>query len=365
MRSKAEVCQEHFGTQDRSAASTIHMTSLQDAHKNPLAIPLSSWTKMELPYEAPIHPELPTMDQIDKALTENRISHKYGQHVVVRVGNCVVKVSKDPIVLQEAEDQLFLEQNSQVRTAKLYAAFTCRTEKYGLGFYVVTEFLEGDTLSYEKWVSWGADAQAKIIASISEQLRLLRSVPAEGYYGRVNRQGWRPGLYLLRTLFKEICGPYHTYEDLVSAIYTSAELTGTICCGSKDWVGSQEACLAAIKSTLTGCKGSQPTLTHLDPAGKNIIIRRVEGTDGEDEVWEATFIDWADCGWYPAWMQTVAFHTQGYMDGEGDMTEQEETKALREMERWRNSVLQGFEDPYEEQVSLFKETDDVLAFSVM
>jgi hypothetical protein len=64
-------------------------------------------------------------------------------------------------------------------------------------------------------------------------------------------------------------------------------------------------------------------------------------------------------------MQTVAFHTQGYMDGEGDITEQEETEALREMGRWRNSVLQGFEHLYEEQVSLFKETDDVLAFSVM
>jgi hypothetical protein len=365
MRSKADVCQEHYGIQDRHAALKIQSKTLLEAWNNPLSIPLSSWTKMKLPYEAPIHPELPTMDQIDEALTDNRISHKYGLHPVLRVGDCVVKFGTNPIVIQEAEDLLFLEQNSQVRTAKLYAAFACQTEKYGQCYYMVTEYLEGDTLSYGKWESYGAAAQAKIIASISEQLRLLRSVPAEGYYGRVNRQGWRAGLYLLRTHFKEMCGPYDTYEDFVSALFTSAELTGTICVLSKDWFPSQEACLTAIKSTLMTCKGSRPTLTHLDPAGKNIMIRRVEGTDGEDEVWEATFIDWADCGWYPAWMQTVAFHTRGYMDGEGDMTKQEETEALREMERWRNSVLQGFEDPYEEQVCLFKQLHEELGFSIM
>jgi hypothetical protein len=47
------------------------------------------------------------------------------------------------------------------------------------------------------------------------------------------------------------------------------------------------------------------------------------------------------------------------------MTKQEETEALREMERWRNSVLQGFEDPYEEQVCLFKQLHEELGFSIM
>jgi hypothetical protein len=222
------------------------------------------------------------------------------------------------------------------------------------------EYLEGDILSYEKWKSCSEDAQTKICASISEQLRLFRSVPAEGYYGRVNKQGWRPHLSLLRSRCQEVSGSYDTYEDFASAVSTSTELTATMCSFTLQWHPIEESCLSTIMLTLLTCTGRQPTLTHMDPGPKNIIVRQVKGKDSDDDDWEATFIDWADCGWYPAYMQTVAFHLLTDMIDMGPFCAVPEAE-----EQFLSKILQNMEDPYTEQVSLFKKLDDKLAHGLL
>lgn len=165
------------------------------------------------------------------------------------------------------------------------------------------EFIEGDTLDYKKWINLSEEARTKICSKLSDQLHLLRSVPSEGYYGRVHNQGWRPLLCLFRVRAKEMCGPYNTYENCISAMYTAAKLQASVCHNGKDLTTEADSSLSNFKRTLTACMGHKPTLTHLDPSLQNIIVRPIQGTEEHASDWEVTLIDWADFGWLPAWMQ--------------------------------------------------------------
>jgi hypothetical protein len=343
---KAEVRQRHYGVKDIQMAYKMFCEdSYRDPDLQPL-VPLSSFTKMSLPYEAPSHPELPTMNQIEEALKNKRISDATNSTFpVCRIGNVVIKVGYDEMILQEAEDLLFLQENSQVRTPKVYAVFS-QGEEFTRPYFMAMQFLEGDTITTERWEGYSEDARTKICASISEQLRLLRSVPSEGYYGRVNKQGWRPRLSLLRTRGQKMNGPYATYEDFVSAVYDSGEFTGAMNSFGPEYSEGQEECLAVIKPKFATCKGRQPTLTHLDPAGKNILVRQV------NDDWEATFIDWADCGWYPAYMQRVAFHIQTNFWDKDTFRGKPEVN-----EQFLSKVLKDMEDPDQELVDLFRRMD--------
>ena len=175
------------------------------------------------------------------------------------------------------------------------------------------EFIEGDTLDYKRWKTLGEEACTKICSKLSDQLHLLRSVPSEGYYGRVYNQGWRHRLCLLRGRANKMCGPYNTYENCVSGMYTASELQESMWHDGKDLTTEAELALSNFKRTLTTGKGHEPTLTHLDPSLQNIIVRPLQGTEGPESDWEVTLIDWADLGWLPGWMQAVAFSQQVVM----------------------------------------------------
>jgi poly-beta-hydroxyalkanoate depolymerase len=73
--------------------------------------------------------------------------------------------------------------------------------------YLVTEFVEGEIYDYVKVVGLTEDARTKICSKIAEQYRLLRSLPGEGYYGRVHNQSWRHNLKLMRTRTVKTQGP--------------------------------------------------------------------------------------------------------------------------------------------------------------
>jgi hypothetical protein len=75
----------------------------------------------------------------------------------------------------------------------------------------------------------------------------------------------------------EMCGPYNTYENCISAMYTAAKLQASVCHNGKDLTTEADSSLSNFKRTLTTSKGHKPTLTHLDLSLQNIIVRLIQG----------------------------------------------------------------------------------------
>jgi hypothetical protein len=201
---------------------------------------------------------------------------------------------------------IFLRQHSLVRVPDVYAIFEDSSSGWVV-YYLIMEFIEGETLDYNMWKVIGDDAHDKICGRIAEQFSLLRSIPSEGYYGRVNNQGWEPGFLPFRTRYKELCGPYKTYEEFLSALNTGVEVQRSISNLGVDFRPEVPLWVDKLVPTLAASNGREPVFTHTDPALRNMIIRPLEGTMATARDYEVTLIDWAYSGWLPAWMQMVAF----------------------------------------------------------
>jgi hypothetical protein len=95
MRSKSEILQEWYGV--KTAQEALEIFNVDCMADN--GIPFSQWTKLKLPYEAPSHPGIPSLEDIKKGMKENYINRNVGTSPVCRVGQCVVK-SGGKLVLQ-------------------------------------------------------------------------------------------------------------------------------------------------------------------------------------------------------------------------------------------------------------------------
>jgi hypothetical protein len=188
---------EHYGFTTDREVYRFRMESRE--HHRPTA---DQVVATKFPYEAPEHPGIPSMAEIEKGMKENIIAQPGGLFEVCRVGKCAVKRGNDWLILQvrlytfrwavinylqEAENLLFLEKHSRVRTPKLYAAFSQPRKPFDV-HYLVTEFIEGEIFDEAKWLALDDDARETICLKLSEQFQRLRDVPAEGYYGRVYHQ---------------------------------------------------------------------------------------------------------------------------------------------------------------------------------
>ncbi|KAF1915284.1 hypothetical protein BDU57DRAFT_451817 [Ampelomyces quisqualis] len=288
---------------------------------------------MKLPYEAPSHPGIPTISEIDEAMKTNKLSGRYGR-------------------FPEAENLLFLEKHPQIRTPKLYAVFTTQNEHLNRPYYMVTEFIEGETLTYELWSTLDKDTRSLLCSNLAEQLQHIRSIPSEGYYGRLYKQGWGGRMGLLRTDGKKLQGPYDTYDEFFSAMFTAAELQLSMNDNLVGWHPRAESYLSKFKHVLSTCTGRQPTLTHLDPGLYNIIVNKVQGEKGNTDHWEIILIDWAEFGWYPAWMQSVAFDSQICF-----WSNEEQKRIFASTEEALGMLSRGFDNAYPEQVEVFRLID--------
>lgn len=99
MRSKAEVFQEHFNVRMCEEAREIEQANSESGPR----LPISSYTKLTLPYEASSHPGIPTFEEIAMGMKNNKISDPMGLREVCRVGNTVVKVGWDQTILQVSD----------------------------------------------------------------------------------------------------------------------------------------------------------------------------------------------------------------------------------------------------------------------
>jgi hypothetical protein len=229
---------------------------------------------------------------------------------------------------------------------------------------MVMEYIEGEPFSYKKWISLSDKQRENIHSKLSEQLQLLRSMPSEGYYGRVDGQGFYPQIQLVQSDGKEIRGPYKTLEDLLSAMHTAAEIqAGLKTSSTRDpevYTPEQMLHLSRFKSILGKCSGSAPKFTHVDPAIQNWLVRPLDGALQDASDYEVTLIDWGGCGWYPAWVQMALFDitfTGTFYDTATGWNEDEEKKFLERVE-------QGLEESFAEAREFYGLVNESCSYSI-
>jgi hypothetical protein len=166
-------------------------------------------------------------------------------------------------------------------------------------------FIEGIRMDDEKFAKLSIHAQDTICAKVSSQIRYLRELPSEGYYGRVHKQGWLcapTGLEFNTSTSKAVIGPYKTYEEFISAIYRAWQVQRAISNRLPEWVPADVECTTKFMSIFPCWDPHEPKLTWIDPKITNMIARQIKGDDGSED-WEVFLIDWECSGWYPAWVQ--------------------------------------------------------------
>jgi len=223
---------------------------------------------------------------------------------------------------------LFVEQFPQIRSPKLYAAYSVNREEEGVELrpmhYLVTEYIENDNIDWYNYLKLPEAAQKLYTTRLGEQLRALRSIPSEGYYGRVNKQPFAPDLAPFRIRYQHFHGPFESFYDIVDAMYSSTELR----CAEKEnlrtsitklrnakqqnraqqqtlpeWDPVIAAMLEDFKPIIGRTKGNKPVLTIMFPTMTKFLAKAVRDNDGEIVDWKITLTDWMDLGWYPAFLQ--------------------------------------------------------------
>lgn len=99
MRSKWEVIQHYYGASTiNDADNVLHQWYLNKINTQP---PLDQWVTMKFPYEAPVHPPLPSVEEIFEAFQNgNQLSHKLARNRVSKVGECAIKYGTYKSLLQ-------------------------------------------------------------------------------------------------------------------------------------------------------------------------------------------------------------------------------------------------------------------------
>lgn len=194
---------------------------------------------------------------------------------------------------------------------KVLAVWTTLDENARVNYCLMMEFIEGIPLDSEWLAKLSTQDQNTICAKVSAQIRYLRSLPSEGYYGRVYGQGWvdpPPGLWVDTGTEKSVSGPYRTYEEFISALFRAYELqrAGFMFC--KDFPAGFASRAAEFLSLFPGWNSHEPKFTWIDPKLTNIIVR--QPTEEEPD-WKVFLVDWESCGWYPAWLQALQCWQRG------------------------------------------------------
>jgi hypothetical protein len=342
VRTKAEVLTHYFGTTD---VMEVYMRS-DEMLNRPQSQPTNQFCKtLKLPYEASEHPVLPSLDEINEALTKpDQCFTVETLNQVCRIRDCIVKIGYDHRFVQvkppltywqdiqltskkEAENMLFIREHTQVRVPKLYTVYTRETpgEPETDTIYLVMEYIEAKTVT-GLWSTLNSNDREIICTRLAEQLRLLRSLPGPSpeYYGRINHQSWSSffpytcttgvGKYATirnagerhrLTLYINLaggCGPYDSYEALVNEMYNAAEVIVARFDNTPDWHPLHEATLAEFKPALLAAQDRRPVLSHFDLKQGNVLARPLI-EDGKPKDWEVTIIDWDTVGWAPAFLQ--------------------------------------------------------------
>lgn len=172
---------------------------------------------------------------------------------------------------------------------------------------MVTEFLDGDAMSADKFDSMSKIDQDIILQRLGEQIQLLRSVQPEGdgYYGRIDYQGWSRLTTFVRSMKPGFRGPYN--DDFLAALLEAFEFRFTVSHFEPEWLPRLIEHYAQLKRCLGASTEIKPVLTHFDLKWENIMVWRMErNTDEKANDWEVALLDWDHAGWAPAYMQKAS-----------------------------------------------------------
>ncbi|CAI6331838.1 unnamed protein product [Periconia digitata] len=224
---------------------------------------------------------------------------------------------------------IFLERNSNVRTAKVYAAFSSedchpwRDEPYkdsderNTWCYLVTEFITGETLldlqtkeeeDEEKMLR--PAVHRKIAAMFAEQFQQLRSVPPQShYYGRINNRPF-PRLGSLDIPkdpdSHKWGGPYEYDEFLETVMHTSMMALAIQNSDSGSFEPLKRHAFHQAKSVLGKSEPDYrvPVLQHGDLQAHNVMVKLLYDKKGHAfDVEDLVFIDWEYMAWVPPWFE--------------------------------------------------------------
>ncbi|KAI9713580.1 MAG: hypothetical protein M1820_000962 [Bogoriella megaspora] len=327
MPQKIDLLQKWFGTDSAEEAFGKVFGPNKPRIYEP---PLESCIKAHWPYYAPadsLPAPLPTMEDIEKVrLTEKDLTKGklgLGDGHVFRVNNVfAVKFSPTRHVMREMENMLFVEQNSNVRIPKLYAAYTAHGDPLGytsdnrqrwMGpkrtreelppyHFLVMEYIEGSHLR-KQWQVLETDQKKKICMKLGEHLRSLRAIPSPGYYGRPHYQPFHERSNLVATTFQAPHGPYDTYSEMATVIADAFEYRVTASNTDQEYKPRVQLILDNLRASLTKCENVEPKFSHLDLQFENIILKPIDSDeDRKAQDHEVVLIDWTTAAWCPAWV---------------------------------------------------------------
>jgi hypothetical protein len=322
---------EEWGTIDSDEISKVLMSL------GPPYLPIETWCKLKLPYKVPSCPPLPSLDEIEAGLEMHSLNGRIRNNPVFRFGNTVVKCSTTANILEvcpflhplpmsllkeykEAETILFLaEKCPQLRIPNILAVWTDIYRDGNVLYCFMMDFIEGIKFRSDNFAELPVHAQNIICSKVSAQIRLLRSIPSEGYYGRVHGQGWMeppPGLMASpKNQPRSLCGPYKTYEEYISAMYDSWERSEAVSNYTMQpasmsiqdgWQPAFDSLRMDLWTKIPDWNRHEPKFTWLDPKFENMIVQPIHKDDGTED-WDVFLIDWECCGWFPAWLQAMTF----------------------------------------------------------
>ncbi|KAF2010491.1 hypothetical protein BU24DRAFT_312810, partial [Aaosphaeria arxii CBS 175.79] len=165
--------------------------------------------KMELPYEAPNCPRIPSIEEINKELEP--FARSWAGGYTCRIDNFLVKKGYHPGIIQEAETMLFLQNIRGMRVPKVYTAFRSFDETYQCdAYFFVAKIVKGEVLDLAKWMGFNEQVKQLIGSKIATQFKIMRSIPSEGFYGTVQHGSWPHYTHGLCSRYKKPCGPYES-----------------------------------------------------------------------------------------------------------------------------------------------------------
>jgi hypothetical protein len=326
-RTKAQVLQEEWGVPD---VYSVYEKRAELGFR-PLP-PLEAYTKLRsrplsLFYQAPSCPPIPSMEEIRNVTPNNCLHANNGNHLVSRLGATVVKHGCSASILevsklnmnssllhvilkthQEAENLLFLaEKRPNLRIPTVLAIWSTTEEEdiENPVFCLMMEFIEGIPLGHDVFQTLPICVQDTICAKVSSQLRYLRELPSEGYYGRVHKQAWLyppTGIKSRTYTSPATVGPFETYEEFVSAIRRAEQVQRAVGYTSAEWLHGHKERTAKLMAIFPDWEPHEPKFTWVDPKLTNMIAQKITREDGSED-WEVFLLDWEVCAWYPAWVQ--------------------------------------------------------------
>jgi hypothetical protein len=101
MPSKKEILEKYFpGKTAKEAQDSTMLSNFEATFADESNYP--SHTRLQLPYEAPSHPVLPSREEIMQAYEERRTGRmqRSTDHRALKIGKCMVKASADSTLLQ-------------------------------------------------------------------------------------------------------------------------------------------------------------------------------------------------------------------------------------------------------------------------